>query len=245
MKNKGNAIYLDIFPTSSLKEFTDALATAIYKEFTLHESAGKKFWEHLKFLRPVLRINTLSGEPELTLDVSQPEQIEKSIPQLFSFLDQQQKKVVIAIDEFQQILSYPEKNVEALLRTFIQNLHNITFIFLGSDSKLMVEIFNSAKRPFYGSTGFITLNRIPNEEYSAFIMGTFHKIGVSMDEKVPEMILELTCGHTYYTQRLCHEICANQLPFIREKDVKDTLYGLIQQNEAVYFQYRNHILRTL
>ncbi len=244
MENKGNAIYLDIFPTSSLKEFTDALATAIYKEFPVHESAGKKFWEHIKLLRPVLKINALSGEPELTLDVSQPEQIEKSIPQLFSFLDQQQKKVVIAIDEFQQILSYPEKNVEALLRTVIQNLRNITFIFLGSDSKLMVEIFNSAKRPFYGSTGFITLNRIPKEEYSAFIMDTFHKIGVSMDENVPEMILELTCGHTYYTQRLCHEICANQLPFIREKDVRDTLYGLIQQNEAVYFQYRNLLTKS-
>lgn len=103
----------------------------------------------------------------------------------------------------------------------------------------MVEIFNSAKRPFYVSTAFITLNRIPKEEYSAFIMDTFHKIGMSMDEKVPEKILELTCGHTYYTQRLCHEICANQLTFIREKDVTDTLYGLIQQNEAVYFQYRN------
>lgn len=109
LKKTQSTIYLDIFPTSSLKEFTDALATAIYKEFPMHKGTGKKFWEHIKLLRPVLKMNALSGEPELTLDFSQPEQIEESLPQLFSFLDQQQKKVVIAIDEFQQILLYPEK----------------------------------------------------------------------------------------------------------------------------------------
>jgi Predicted ATPase (AAA+ superfamily) len=244
LKKKQSTIYLDIFPTSSLKGFTDSLATAIYKEFPIHKSTGKKFWEHIKLLRPVLKINALSGEPELTLDISQPEQIEKSLPQLFSFLDQQQKKVVIAIDEFQQILSYPEKNVEALLRTIIQNLHNISFIFLGSDSRLMIEIFNSAKRPFYGSTNFMILNKIPKEEYVFFIKNSFHAVGVDMDEKVLEMMLDLTCTHTYYTQRLCHAICADRISYIKEKDVVDTLYKLIQQNEAVYFQYRNLLTKA-
>ncbi|WP_352423265.1 ATP-binding protein [Proteiniphilum sp.] len=244
LKKTQSTIYLDIFPTSSLKEFTDYLATAIYKEFPIHKSIGRKFWEHIKLLRPVLKINALSGEPELTLDISQTEQIEKSLPQLFSFLDQQEKKVVIAIDEFQQILLYPEKNVEALLRTIIQNLHNISFIFLGSDSRLMIEIFNSTKRPFYGSTNFMTLKKIPKGEYVSFIKNSFHAVGVKMDEKIPEMILSLTCGHTYYTQRLCHEIYADQITLIREKEVKETLYKLVQQNEAVYFQYRNLLTKT-
>lgn len=244
LKKKQSTIYLDIFPTSSLKEFTDYLATAIYKEFPIHKSIGRKFWEHIKLLRPVLTMNALSGEPELTLDISQPEQIEKSLPQLFSFLDQQGKKVVIAIDEFQQILSYPEKNVEALLRTIIQNLHNISFLFLGSDSRLMIEIFNSTKRPFYGSTNFMTLKKIPKGEYASFIKSSFHAVGVEIDEKIPEMILDLTCTHTYYTQRLCHEIYADQITLIREKEVKETLYKLVQQNEAVYFQYRNLLTKT-
>ncbi|MFA7494539.1 MAG: ATP-binding protein [Proteiniphilum sp.] len=244
LKKIQSTIYLDIFPTSSLKEFTDTLATAIYKEFPMHKGTGNFFWEHLKLLRPVLKINALSGEPELTLDFSQPEQVEKSLPQLFSFLDQQGKKIVIAIDEFQQILSYPEKNVEALLRTIIQNLHNISFIFLGSDSRLMIEIFNSTKKPFYGSTKFITINKIVEEEYGLFIKNTFNSAGINMDEKIPEMILNLTCGHTYYTQRLCHEIYADQITFIREKEVKEVLYKLVQQHEAVYFQYRNLLTKT-
>ena len=244
LKKKQSTIYLDILPTLSLKEFSNTLATAIYREFPIHKSAGKKFMDFIKLLRPTIKINALSGEPELMLDISQPDQIEKSIPQLFSFLDQQQKKVVIAIDEFQQILSYPEKNVEAFLRTIIKNLHNISFIFLGSDSKLMIEIFNSAKRPFYGSTNFMVLNKIPKEEYISYIMNSFVAAGVDMDVKVPEVILNLTCTHTYYTQRLCHEIFADRFLFITEKDVVNTLYKLIQQNEAIYFQYRNLLTKA-
>ena len=244
LKKQQSTIYLDIFPTSSLKEFIDYLATAIYKEFPIHKNTGKKFWEHIKLLRPILKINALSGEPELTLDISQSEQIEKSLPQLFSFLDQQEKKIVIAIDEFQQILSYPENNVEALLRTIIQNLHNISFIFLGSDSRLMIEIFNSSKRPFYGSTDFVTLKKIPREEYVSFIKNSFHRVGVETDEKALEMILDLTSTHTYYTQRLCHEIYANRISCVKEKDIVNILYKLIQQNEAVYFQYRNLLTKT-
>ena len=244
LKKKQSTIYLDIFPTSSLKEFTDYLATAIYKEFPIHKSTGRKFWEHIKLLRPILKINALSGEPELTLDISHPEQIEKSLPQLFSFLDQQEKKIVIAIDEFQQILSYPEKNVEALLRTIIQNLHNISFIFLGSDSRLMIEIFNNTKRPFYGNTNFLTLRKIPREEYTSFIKNLFHTVGVETDEKVLEMILDLTCAHTYYTQRLCHEVYADRMSYVEEKDIVNILYKLIQQNESVYFQYRNLLTKS-
>jgi hypothetical protein len=44
-----------------------------------------------------------------------PTQYQKTIPALFQFLEQQPFKTVVAIDEFQQILKYPEKNVEAIL----------------------------------------------------------------------------------------------------------------------------------
>lgn len=47
LKKKQSTIYLDIFPTSSLKEFSNTLATAIYREFPIHKSAGKKFMEFM------------------------------------------------------------------------------------------------------------------------------------------------------------------------------------------------------
>lgn len=238
-EQKVTPLYLDIFSTSNLKGFSDALSTAIYTMFPIQKSIGQKFWEHIKLLRPVMKINELSGSPELSLDISKPEQIEKSIPQLLSFLDNQKKRVVIAIDEFQQILTYPEKNVEALLRTAIQNLTNVHFIFFGSNRKLMTEIFNNSKRPFYASTKFLNLEKIPEDDYLNFIQKSFENHNFTLGENVPRLILETTKRHTYYTQQLCHEIFSGRTKKITEKVVMQTLFRILSQNEPIYYQYRN------
>jgi AAA+ ATPase superfamily predicted ATPase len=112
-KKNITTIYIDIYATQSLKDFTNQLANAIYNIFPSEQGIGKRFWNAIKLLRPIISIDSISGEPELSLDITQPRQFEKTIPQLLQFLDQQKIKTVIAIDEFQQILNYKEKNVEA------------------------------------------------------------------------------------------------------------------------------------
>ena len=62
--------------------------------------------------------------------------------------------VVIAIDEFQQILEYPEQNVEALLRTAIAPLKQTSFIFCGSNQAMMQTILLPRARPFVLLLGF-------------------------------------------------------------------------------------------
>ena len=53
--------------------------------------------------------------------------------EIFAYIEEADKPCVIAIDEFQQIGEYAEKNVEALLRTKIQRCHRAQFIFAGSN----------------------------------------------------------------------------------------------------------------
>ena len=79
-------------------------------------------------MRPVISFDSLSGEPNVSFNV-QNKQSEHQIEALFDFLEKQEKRVIFAIDEFQQILDYPEKNMEAWLRTLIQQLQNVVFIF--------------------------------------------------------------------------------------------------------------------
>ena len=77
---------------------------------------------------------------------------ESTLKEIFDYLGSSEKRCYIAIDEFQQIAEYPEKGVEALLRSFIQFLPNVNFIFAGSKRHVMQEMFASSKRPFYQST---------------------------------------------------------------------------------------------
>ena len=138
-------IYVDILATTNLKEFIDAMATAIYNVFPSNNTIGKKIIAAIQKLRPILSFDELSGVPTISFNI-QAQQQEPTLNQLFSFIDSQDLQIVFAIDEFQQILEYPEKNVEALLRTQLQNLKHSSFIFCGSNQKMMHEIFNSSKQ---------------------------------------------------------------------------------------------------
>ena len=237
-------IYMDIYASQHLKDLTNMLANHIYSIFPENRGIGKKFWEAIKLFRPVVSIDALSGNPELSLDISQPKQFEKTIPQLLQFLDQQPIKTVIAIDEFQQVLNYPEKNVEAILRTAMQSLKNVTFIFCGSNQAMMQQIFNSAKRPFYASCSSINLQRIPEREYLPFIRDTFNRYRFKISEELAEDILSFTKVHTYYTQCLCHELFNMGIKNILPPQVQAAKLKLVQEREGTFFQYRNLLTAT-
>jgi uncharacterized protein len=242
LKKKGSTtIYMDIYATQSLKDFTNQLANAIYNVFPNESGIGKRFWNAIKLLRPVISIDSISGVPELTLDITQSKQFEKTIPQLLQFIDRQNVKTVIAIDEFQQILNYNEKNVEALLRTVIQTLKHVSFVFCGSNHKMMHAIFNSSKRPFYASTKNLHISKIKEDIYAAFIQDHFKRNKMSCNYDSTHLILELTHSHTYYTQRLCHEIFNEGKKVISEEVVFKTLNKILLENENTYYQFRQLI----
>ncbi|MEE9348822.1 MAG: ATP-binding protein [Flavobacteriaceae bacterium] len=243
-KKKYTCIYIDIYATQNLNDLTNQLANSIYVALQQRKSVAKKYWESIKLLRPILKINEFSGVPELSLDVSQHQNTEKTIPQLLQFLDNLKLKVVIAIDEFQQILTYPEKNVEAILRTVIQQLKNTQFVFTGSDQSMMHEIFNNAKRPFYASVKNLNLKRIPLNIYGDYIKRQFNNNKYTIAKDAIDSILHFTDAHTYYTQILCHDIYAQRVKKITNALVIETINGILKENEGVYYQYRNLLTKT-
>jgi AAA+ ATPase superfamily predicted ATPase len=237
-------IYIDIFPTTNLKEFTNRLATAIYSRFPEKKGIGQRFLSFIKLLRPVFSYDALTGNPEVTLDLGQPKEYEKTIQQLFAFLDTQSVKIVIAIDEFQQITTYPEKNVEALLRTYMQQLKNTRFIFCGSNQRIMTEMFANAKRPFYGSCINMSLDFINQEHYSAFISTHFKQKGRRITKEAVDFILEFTQSHTYYTQLLCNQIFATNNRKVTLENVRAICASLLAQNENTWYQYRSLLTKA-
>lgn len=158
---------------------------------------------------------------------------------MLHFLDAQEINAVIAINEFQQILNYPETNIEVLLRSSAQLLKNVDFIFSGSNHAMMLEIFNSAKRSFNASTKSLHLQKIDSGEYFPFIGNHFERDGFCIDDSCIDLILELTCSHTYYTQYLCNQLFAGNKKNIGIEAVTGVWNKILHQNEGIYFQYRN------
>lgn len=84
-------------------------------------------------------------------------------------------KCIVDIDEFQQIEYYPEKNMEAILRTYIQYCSNDNFIFSGSERHIISKMFSEKAHPFYNSADIMNLEVIPLDKYTEFCEKLFHK----------------------------------------------------------------------
>ena len=233
-----HTIYFDIFASRNIDDFIKLMAEATMKRFPSKTSVGEKLLTFIKSLRPQLSFDTITGEPQLQIAYQTAHEKEFTLKGLFDFLDRQNEKIVIAIDEFQQIRDYPEQNMEALLRTYIQQTHNLCFIFCGSKKHMMADIFANEKKPFYNSTTFVSLDKISKESYSTFIRRLFNERQRSITDEALQFILDWTRRHTYYTQQLCHTVYANDSESITIDDVKIACEELMKQGEAVYLQYR-------
>ena len=233
-----HTIYFDIFASRNIDDFIKLMAEATMKRFPSKTSVGEKLLTFIKSLRPQLSFDTITGEPQLQIAYQTAHEKEFTLKGLFDFLDRQNEKIVIAIDEFQQIRDYPEQNMEALLRTYIQQTHNLCFIFCSSKKHMMADIFANEKKPFYNSTTFVSLDKISKESYSTFIRRLFNERQRSITDEALQFILDWTRRHTYYTQQLCHTVYANDSESITIDDVKIACEELMKQGEAVYLQYR-------
>jgi AAA+ ATPase superfamily predicted ATPase len=231
-------IYVDILPTENLHEFLNVLASSVFNTIPEKSSPGKKILDFIKSLRPVITYDPLSGYPQVTFDV-RPGETTRNIASVFQYLENFPQKVVVAIDEFQQILQYPEKNTDSWLRSIIQSLNNVRFIFAGSQQHLMTELFADPSRPFFQSAGFLKIGKINGEQYSAFICDHFQKAGKQISAEVINEILDWTDVHTYYVQLLCNHVFATDTRIITSETWKDEAARLLQEEEIIFFKYRD------
>lgn len=199
-------LYMDIYPTQSLEDFVRLFAgTVLGKLDTAPQKALSRIRTFIHSCRPVFTLDEWTGTPKVTLDIA-PQTEENTLKEIFDYLGSSEKQCYIAIDEFQQITEYPEKGIEALLRSYIQFLPNVRFIFAGSKQHVMQEMFASSKRPFYQSTQLLTLGPIDQQAYAGFAIALFAKHGTQLSHEVFDTIYGKYNGHTWYIQYLLNRL---------------------------------------
>lgn len=195
--------YIDIYSTQNLGDFVRLFASAVLGQLdSTSKKAMSRVGQFIKSCRPVITLDELTGMPKVTIDMA-PAAEEATLKEIFDYLQSSDKRCYIAIDEFQQIASYPEKGVEAMLRSYIQFASNINFIFAGSKQHVMQEMFLSAKRPFYQSTQTLSIDRIDKEIYYDFAKSFFSQ---EFDRVVFDYLYDEFDGHTWYVQVLLNRL---------------------------------------
>ena len=198
--------YMDIYSTQSLGDFIRLFAgTVLGKLDSVPQKALARVGKFIKSCRPVFTFDELTGQPKVTIDIV-PSSEEATLREIFDYLQSSEKRCYIAIDEFQQIAEYPEKGAEALLRSYIQFVPNINFIFAGSKQHIMQQMFHSAKRPFYQSTQTQVIDRIARDEYYRFAAEFFTRQGRKLAEETFGYLYDAFDGHTWYIQVLLNRL---------------------------------------
>lgn len=201
--------FVDILHTSNLREFTFNLSRSIYKELVPRgKRLAKGFIQALKSLSGTISIDTLNGGPKFGVELGDIANAELTLEEIFDYLDHAHRPCIMAIDEFQQITHYPEKNVEALLRGHIQQMQNCNFVFAGSERSIMTQMFSSSARPFYQSADTLELNEIPFDVYSDFARRLFLEARKNVDDESLRYVYDLFKGHTFYMQKVFNEAFA-------------------------------------
>jgi hypothetical protein len=114
------------------------------------------------------------------------------------------RKVVVALDEFQAIGGFNGGSVEHALRAAVQHQREVGYVFAGSEPSLMERMI-SPKRPFYKAGPVIRLEKIPADEFAAFVEARFHASGLKAEPGLGRATVELAGNLPYDVQRLAHE----------------------------------------
>lgn len=230
-------IYMDIYSTRSLGDFVRLFANAVLGKLdTVPQKALSRLRQFIRSCRPVFTFDELTGAPKVTIDVA-PAEEEATLKEIFDYLGSSEKRCYIAIDEFQQIAEYPEMGVEALLRSYIQFVPNVNFIFAGSKQHVMQEMFTSSKKPFYQSTQLLTIGAIDRDKYADFATEHFSEHNLQLPREVFDVIYTKFDGHTWYIQNLLNRLYS----YNRDVDEELVAYAVQQIVSEQSYSYADLI----
>lgn len=201
--------FVDIYATSSLAEFVYLLSKAIYDELRPRKRAWvERFFSIVTSMRVGFKLDALTGEPGLDISLGEIRTPMRTLEEIFQYLESADRPCLVAIDEFQQIGTYGESGVEALLRTRIQQCRQTQFIFSGSKRHMMAAMFNSPAKPFYQSAVSMGLEAIPENVYLSFVTGMFKKYGKCIEPAVVKTVYQKYEGCTWFVQMMMNELFA-------------------------------------
>lgn len=229
-ENAWDVMYVDLFSSSTMADLVRLFGEAALRTFhkrNLMSGVRNLF----AGLQPTISLG-LDGSPKLGLEI-QPRQVESTLSDLFMHLEKRRKPILVAFDEFQTITEYPEK-AEAILRTHMQMLTNVRFIFAGSSSHLLEAMFLQAARPFYQSAEPLILKKIPDESWNLYIRDRFENTRKVISDEAIREILDFVSSYTFYVPVICNQVWTRGGRKIDREDVRHTCSQYLESRKEDY-----------
>ena len=231
--------YVDLYPAINKQKFVEIYANAISAGLPGKVSGiAKKLKEYLPRIIPKVVVDDQSMRFEFEFDrtANISPHIDDLLEAVKKASDQNKKDAVVVFDEFQEIVNFDGNEIERKMRSTFQTHRNVSYIFMGSKTHLMRDIFNNPNRPFYKSGKHFPLRKIEPEELGAFAKEKYLAGGIEVAENEINEILNISECHPYYFQMLSHvlwEIC-QEAGVITQQRVEEAVNILISRESSAY-----------
>lgn len=236
-KKSHSYVYIDIFNITSHKDFLHQMLRGLKNREGWVDSV-KSTLKSLSSLRPKIstQLDPLTGNPswDFTLEAAAQKDVKEAIQDVLSSLGKLDKGLIFAIDEFQKISEIDDGGwLEATLRTHMQQLRNISFIFTGSRKSIIYDMLNNPSRPLYKFCQAIDFPSF-GEEFTDWILERFASVGIECQRKAMEHLKSLVQNTPNYVQMVCFHLVALGKNKITLAEVDNALKIVVRQNAYAY-----------
>lgn len=240
--NKVIPVFFDMFTCRSEYDFYNALAAAILKQTT---SPAERWMDNARdFLVRLTPKISVSPEPNsdfaLSLGITPKTHSPEEILQLAETIAiKKQKRIVVCIDEFQQIGEFPDSlSIQKRLRSVWQHQQWTSYCLFGSKKHLMSSIFQRRNMPFYQFGDTIFLKRLTSEQWTEYIVSHFEQFNKHITEQQAARICELVDHYSAYVQQLSWIIFSSMKEgeHVTDRLIENGLNDLIDSNELLFMQ---------
>ncbi len=201
-------IYFDLLPVYSLESFVSYYIQAIEKGQNSIDKLIRILADAVKNIRPKLTFGN-NGEPEFGIDFIEHKVSMDTVSDVLDLpekIARKGKRVIVILDEFQEIVKLEKYGLENLLRSKVQQQQQVNYLFLGSKTHLLNDMFTNEKRPFYNAAFHLQLSTLPRTETILFLQTRFAESKIELTEQDALYLIDQTADIPYYIQLLAAEI---------------------------------------
>lgn len=230
-------VYIDFFKVSSREKLIELYAREVVRPLHNWEKSLKWIQGLIRGIQPTMGLDQ-SGLPELRLSID-PVQSARAFEDIINIpaKSKQEKCWVVVFDEFQEIEKLNGESFEKELRASFQHHKNVSYVFLGSQRHMLLNMFSRKDRAFYNFGKLFQLQKPSEDDAITFLAERFNAGGYAVSEELIREILDSTRGIPYYVQYLSAEIweCA-RLASKNPAEIYPQALGRLLINQSDYFQ---------
>lgn len=247
---------IDAFGCRSEHDFINAFATAVVRATS---TKWEEWMENAKtFLSRFVPKISIGQDPlsefSIALEYNNSNTVTEDILQLPETIAKQKGiKIVICIDEFQQIADFPDSlTFQKKLRGIWQLQSNVSYCLYGSKKHMMETMFQSQSHPFYRFGDLLYLNKISEADWVEYICGRFNVTGKEISPELATEICTVTDRYSSYVQQLSWLVWLRTDFKATKEDVEYGINHMLDACEPLFIQqteslssYQMNFLRAL